>query len=373
MAYSGGWAKSKKGSGFGAAIAYNEVRGLTAAFIDNSTVDVRGSVNVKAENLSVIGAGVLGVASGKGVDGWGVAGSSSIAIIVNTTDAHISDSQINSSGAISVLANDKSYLVSAAGGFAKGGSAAVGATIDYHRISSTVLAHIDDSTVHALSGDVKVIATSKPLLIGIGLAAASGKSTAIGGALVINSIANSVQGYIRNSTVTADLGSVIVNAYESAVLYSAALGAAKSSSGNGVGVSMAYNYIGGNFDVGADPNVIKANDGVDGMKSVEAEGVDTTSSIAAFIENSQVTATIGRISVISGFKDPSSDDDLGPLVERTETFNPASALVLGGNTLSISNHGYQLGDRVVYKKSSGDTPINPTRNQPAQRRESHTG
>lgn len=126
VAYSGGWAKSKKGSGFGAAIAYNEVRGLTAAFIDNSTVDVRGSINVKAENLSVIGAGVLGVASGKGVDGWGVAGSSSIAIIVNTTDAHISDSQINSSGAVSVLANDKSYLVSAAGGFAKGGSAAVG-------------------------------------------------------------------------------------------------------------------------------------------------------------------------------------------------------------------------------------------------------
>ena len=92
------------------------------------------------------------------------------------------------------------------------------------------------------------------------------EAPAIGGALVINSIANSVQGYIRNSTVTADLGSVIVNAYESAVLYSAALGAAKSSSGNGVGVSMAYNYIGGNFDVGADPNVIKANDGVDGMQ-----------------------------------------------------------------------------------------------------------
>jgi len=357
VAYSGGWAKSKKGSGFGAAIGYNEVRGLTAAYIDKTTVDVRGSINVKAENLSVIGAGVLGVASGKGVDGWGVAGSSSIAIIVNTTDAHISDSQISSSGAVSVLANDKSYLVSASGGFAKGGSVAVGATIDYHRISSTVLAHIDDSTVHALSGDVKVIATSKPLLIGIGLAASSGKSTAIGGALVINSIANTVQGYVRNSTVTADLGDVIVNAYESAVLYSAALGAAQSSSGNGVGVSMAYNYIGGNFDVGADPNVIKANDGVDGMKSVEADGVDTTSSIAAFIKNSQVTATIGRISVLSGFKDPSSDDDLGPLVERTETFNPANAVVLGGNTLSIPNHGYQLGDRVVYEKSTGVNAI----------------
>ena len=365
VAYTGGWASSSKGSGFGAALSYNEVAGTTQAYIDASTIDVSGDVTITADNKSIIGAGTLGVASGKGTSGTGLAGSVAIAIISNSIDAHISgDSAITTDGDVSLHAEDNSFLISAAGGVGIAGEYAAGAVIAYHRISNAVTAFIRESTVTAGGQQgVSVLANSSPLLIGIGLAAAiSDSGEALAGNAVINSIANTVQASIENSTVIATLGDVLVNAFESAALYSAAIGYAGSDKQGGIGLSLAYNFLGGSYNV-EDPNLLTTNDAAiagtetdensdpdqQTMYSAEYDdsaGIPTQSSLSAQIRNAQVSAPLGEVFVISGFDQPELSEG-SSLVESTKAFESAS-VTLGSDLIKLQSHGFTTGDEVVY-------------------------
>ncbi|MFY9253864.1 MAG: hypothetical protein WAO83_10460, partial [Fuerstiella sp.] len=365
VAYTGGWASSSKGSGFGAALSYNEVAGTTQAYIDASTIDVSGDVTITADNKSIIGAGTLGVASGKGTSGTGLAGSVAIAIISNSIDAHISgDSAITTDGDVSLHAEDNSFLISAAGGVGIAGEYAAGAVIAYHRISNAVTAFIRESTVTARGQQgVSVLANSSPLLIGIGLAAAiSDSGEALAGNAVINSIANTVQASIENSTVIATLGDVLVNAFESAALYSAAIGYAGSDKQGGIGLSLAYNFLGGSYNV-EDPNLLTTNDAAiagtetdensdpdqQTMYSAEYDdsaGIPPQSSLSAQIRNAQVSAPLGEVFVISGFDQPELSEG-SSLVESTKAFESAS-VTLGSDLIKLQSHGFTTGDEVVY-------------------------
>ena len=164
-------------------------------------------------------------------------------------------------GSVTVSATDQSLIVSISGAVAVtvSGSTGAGASISYNRISNGLAAYIDDATVTSNDGGVSVTATSTPLLVAVGAAGAGGKSTSGAGTFTINSVANTVDAHITDSsTVKADLD-VDVHSSEAAAMYVAALAGAGSTSGSAIGESIAYNYIGGLSPL--DPNVISFENG----------------------------------------------------------------------------------------------------------------
>ncbi len=247
-------------NGVGAAIGYNEIQSTIMADLDDSILNVTGSVTVTASSNQTIGGVVLGVGVSAG-NGLGADGSVLINIITNTVDAHVNDgSNVTASGPVALSATDQSLIVAIAGGVAVSlGGTAAGASISYNRISNDITSYINDSKVNSNSS-VSLTATSSPLLVAVGAQGSGGKGFSGAGTLTINSIANTVDADITSSTVTATAGDVAVNASESASEYVVALGVAGSATSSAIGASIAYNYLGGLSPL--DPNVISYDNGI---------------------------------------------------------------------------------------------------------------
>ncbi len=349
---------NSNGVGFGAAIGYNETRSTIEAALIGTTVNVGGTVSTDAESNAVIGGVAVGVGAGTG-EGWAAAGSIQINQIIDSIDSHIAGgSSVTAAGNIAVTSRDNSLLVSVTGGGAgtSEGKAAIGAAISYNRVSNGLAAYIDSSNVNSTGGSVEVTAISSPLLIGIGAAGAGTSQNGIGGAgtLDINSIANTIDAYIESSTVSAS-GDVEVSASEASSLDAVSLAAAGSSQGSAIGAAIAYNYVGGAIDP-ADPNVISYENGtVAGTMNAIVSGDDTTntSDVSAYIDSSSVTAG-GQVLVVSGYTNPNSLAQPGPVGGATQSINTASGVAVTGNALHFTSpHGLATGQAVVYHSSGG--------------------
>lgn len=334
----------------GAALGYNEITSNIGAIVENATLNTTGSVSLEAKSEAVIGGVAVGVAVSTG-SGFALEGSVEVNKIIGSVDAHILDSTVHAGGAVSLDSSENSTLVSIAGGVAVSvsGSAGVGASISYNRISVGVAAYIDGSTVDSANGSISLNAKSTPLLVAIGAAGGGGKDIGGAGTLTINSIANTLDAHIIDSTISA-LGDVAVSASESAAMYVVALAGAGAPNGGSIGASIAYNYVGGPEP--ADPNVISYDDGaVEGTKNAHVQDSDTnlTSSVFAYINNSDVTAG-ARVLVLGGFAEPTVLANPGPTV----TIDPTNITVTGDVITLGAPHGLSLGQEVVYHSA---TPI----------------
>ena len=253
---------------------------------------------------------------------------------------------------------DTSLLVSVAGtGAGTSGSYAFGASIGYNRVSNAITADIDHATVHSTGGSVNVTATSAPLLIAIGGAgtgATGGGGIAGAGTVDVNSIANTVDADIESADVIA-VGSVDVVASEAASLYAASLAGAGASSGSALGTSIAYNFLGGVIDP-SDPNIISYENGTvpgTSVATVSGDNTTTTSNVAAYIDQSSVTAG-GQVVVQSGFVNPNSLAQQGPTAGADVSINTASGVIVTGDALYFASpHGLETGDAVVYHDGGG--------------------
>lgn len=339
--------------GFGAAVGYNEIHSTTRASLDDTDVTLSGSVNITADSVSEIANAVLGVAVGTGT-GIAGAGSAGVNQITNTIEASITGaSNVTVAGAVTVQATDRSQIVSITGGVAGTltGSAAVGAAVSYNLISNAVTAFIDSSTV--TSAALSVAATSEPLLVAIALGGAGAQSFALGGSLTVNSIANTVDAHVAGTTGSSAIstgGDVSVTAAEKASMYVIAGAAAVSAAGVGAfGASLAYNYVGGNFDP-ENPNAISYNSGQHGSTNPSANAGNGKSSLTAYIDNASVDAG-GRVLVASGYDAPT----LVPLARQS--FDPVNAVDQSSDTITLSTHGLETGDAVEYSKGSVNTAI----------------
>ena len=87
------------------------------------------------------------------------------------------------------------------------------------------------------------------------MGAAGGQDFALGASISVNSIANTVDAHISNSTDNRANGDITVSASEAAGLYSVAGGIGVALGGSAVGAALAYNYIGGSFNP-ANPSFI---------------------------------------------------------------------------------------------------------------------
>ncbi|NQW46572.1 MAG: hypothetical protein HQ464_02260, partial [Planctomycetes bacterium] len=275
-AFVGGIAYGKS-SGYGLAIGINVITNTVAATIETSTLGTTGALKVEAEEKSkIVGIAVGGaVSSGQGS---AIAGSVSVNAISNSLDAHIKGSTVARATSVTVKAVDAATMIAVAGslGVGKSGSG-VGVAIGWNRVSDSVKAYVEGSVIVTSSGAVNVIATSNAFLVNVGAAGAGSQGGSGGaGALVINSIANSVDAHIGASSSVTAAGDVNVVASEGASMIVVAVAIAGSSQGSGVGALLAYNYVGQSNNV-ADPNLISQLDaaGPEGVQTVNVAGSDT--------------------------------------------------------------------------------------------------
>ncbi|MCA6555247.1 MAG: hypothetical protein IM583_01050, partial [Pseudanabaena sp. M114S2SP2A07QC] len=275
--------------GFGAASSYSKINNKLRAYVEGSTLDIEGTLDLGANsNASIMGA-TIGVATATGNSGIAGAGSLSINEINNTVDAHISgSSNVFAGQAISLRAKDNSVLANFTGGFAGSTKRAVGAAISYNLVQNSILSYIDNSIVRTNSS-LQTTATDSTLLVGLAVGGSGATNFALGGSITVNSIANTVDAHISGGADVSALGDIALTATESSTLYVVSGGIAGSSSGAAVGASVAYNYIGGSFDK-ANPNLIDRN-------------TTNTNKVNAYIDSSKVIAG-NNISIEGGYKAP---------------------------------------------------------------------
>ena len=211
-----------------------------------------------------------------------MAGAGSIAIntITNVIDARIiGEGTISTGGTITLTASDESLIVSIAGGVSVAANGkAVGAAVSYNLISNQVKAFIEDAVVTAAGAlsDILVTASSGSILVSIAVGGAFAGDFALGGSLTVNSIANSLDAHIKNSTLVQAGRDINLVAVERDTLVAVAGGFAGSSHSSAVGAALAYNYIGGSLDPG-NPDLINR----------DSTAVDQ---ITAYIDNAHVVA-----------------------------------------------------------------------------------
>jgi hypothetical protein len=265
-----------KDTSVGGAFSGNAIANPVSAHLDNTTFTSKGSLKVHAESADTIGAGTVGVAGS--ADGNGVAGSFSVNLIDNTTNAYITanagdtnPSQVTAGGPIEVSATDQSLIVSVAGGvgISFGGSAAGGA-FSGNAVSNQTHAYINDATVHATGkgSSLTVSANENSTIVAISVGAAVGDGNSGSGSITVNVIDNETTAYIQNAPadVTGNPaieagGSIAVTATDSSTIIVVSGAITGSTGGSAFGGSLSVNLMLNHTDAYIDGSAVKADSG----------------------------------------------------------------------------------------------------------------
>ncbi len=248
----GGAVAAGMGNGIGAAFGYNEIHDTTSAGMDTSTATVTGPLTIDAESDSRIVGADIGAAAGLGDDSLTAGGSVTVNVIDGSIDAYLTGATVTASGDAAVTASDNATIVYVAGGVAGTvGDAAAGVAIGYNLIQEAIQARVENSnlTLNGGASDLRVSATSDPLLVALVVGAAGSDEYAIGGSVAVNSVDDTLDAHISDDSYVMATGSVYVTAPESARLIDVSGGLGVAPEGTAaVGAAIAYNYMGGGFD-----------------------------------------------------------------------------------------------------------------------------
>ncbi len=241
----------------GAAIAYNFVGGGfnpadpdqtnpspttsdgITAYIDDSTVNVGGSLTVAAgfgPPSSLPGSASLDIAvatiplpetisdqvtsvtaAGAGAGTFALGGAINLNFIDNTIDAHISGGSQVTAGSVALGALDSSTIQSLSGQVTVAtstNSGAVGAAVVVNQIDNTIQSYIAGSTVMATAGDVTDEAQSNHNIDTLAAGGAGSGQATLAGSAAVNMIGGTTDAYFSDATVTAD-GNALVEATDS--------------------------------------------------------------------------------------------------------------------------------------------------------------
>ena len=190
-------------AGIGAALAKNQISNTTTSYVESSYINSTGAVSLDAQNTSTI----LSISAALAASYRGASAAIAVSLnnITNTTESKIlnsfaSNAQSNgvtAKGAISVSATDASTIRAIAGNGAAGIiGAAVGGAYAQNTVSNTVRAYANRSLVEA-EQSVRFTATAKTEIRtgAVGVAASAG--AAIGGGIAVNTINNTVTAYAQ--------------------------------------------------------------------------------------------------------------------------------------------------------------------------------
>ena len=291
----------------GAAIGYNEIDNDVLAYLDDVSLTTDGSLTLEATSNGEIGGVAVGVAVAIGSDGK-LAGAGSILInkITNTIEAYVADTVTGTAVARHGLRGECGRRRQADREGRLADRLDRGRHLDLLQWQRDrggdqlqpdlehVKAYVEDATVVACGSAaliwLSVQSSSTLVAIALGVAG-SGGNLAIGGSLTVNSIANTLDAHIKNSTNVSAGDDVRVTAFESATMVVVAGGIGVSTGGTAAGAAIAYNFIGGTFD-DANPDLIDK----------DSTAVDQ---ITAYIDNAKVTAG-GDVEVRAGYEPPTT-------------------------------------------------------------------
>ncbi|RKY41296.1 MAG: hypothetical protein DRP85_06715, partial [Candidatus Makaraimicrobium thalassicum] len=327
--------------GFGAAFAWNSINNTISTKIENSTLSA-SSVNLKATSDAEIKTLSAGAAGSKNT---AIAGAVSINTISNTIDAHISNgANVAASGNIDVIATDTSTIKSLAGQVAVAGTAAIGAAVAINRIDNTLIAFIDSSFVNTtLSGNITVCADEKASISSISAGGSGAGTFAFGGAVSINIITNTIQAYISGANPVIADGSVLVSASDEANLWALAgniSGAGTAAVGIANSTLITNNtteaYIGENAKVDAKGNGagIDVFTGIKNGDTYETENMHGLAVVAVSFEDIDTFAVGGSGAGVAGVAGSAA---VSVLSETTKAYIGKSAQVNENNAGAASN------------------------------------
>ena len=224
-----------KTAGIGAAISFNYIDPHIRAVITNSRMYI-GTIEpalLNTQGLTLLARNSSSIdtvtAGGAGADKVAVAGAVSVNLILTTVEAGIGpDTSITSAGDITVTAEDDSAIHAFSGNIAGAGKVAVGASIGFNWMGTTVQTFITDAVVKSINGDILIKSLSTGEMIAIAAGGQGAGTVAVGGSVVIGYIGNNIKSFINDyATVTAQ-GNVGVTAEDkfSSILIAGVVGGA---------------------------------------------------------------------------------------------------------------------------------------------------
>ena len=272
-ALNGTLAISANKNSVGETLAFNEIDNGLSAYIDNSSVNsTDGTLTAKVSSTSTIqalsatGTGAAGTAS--------LAGAQSINQIDNIYDAHIKDSSDINANKVVVDAEDNSTIESLAGALSIGSKGSAGASVSTNDITNSITAYINNSTVKADADIVSVTASSASTIKNITAGGAAAGDYSAGGSVSLNSIDNTIDAHISNSSDVTAQKDVLVSATDTDTITSLA-GTVTGAGTASIGAAVSTNDITDNTSSYIDQSKVKSN----------AEKVDVSATQTATIKN----------------------------------------------------------------------------------------
>lgn len=264
---------SGKSAGFGLALAFNYVTNSVTARVDGTTLRTTGSFMTKAEEDAVLVG--LGVA-GSGAEKLAVSGAVAVNRTANETTAQVTGaSDVKVGGDIEVSADDKSLSVVVAGGLAFAKTTAVGAGVGVNLIENSITAEVVASTLETTGADktLEVLATAEELLVSVVIGGAGAQTVAIGGAVSVNAVENTINARVTSASDLDAVGDIAVRADDATSM------------------------------------VVVAGAGAGAQTTAVGAAVSTTqveTDVFAKIDASEVTSSAGSVAVTAGFAPPDS-------------------------------------------------------------------
>jgi len=344
--------------GLAGSFAYNEITLTTKAFVDGANLLIGGDLNVEAtlpaESAFVtLSAGLAGTFNQPSdVTGVNVAGSFSYNLLDLTTTAKIDSSTLDVTGSVTVKATDQSHIVAIGGAAAVGATSGFGLGVGINEITGTTSATVVDSDVFA-DGGLEISATTGHYITGVGVSVGHGNATkqgdtsiAFGGMVSINIIDTTTQARLMGSNVvTTDSGAdVRVTAVNSNLIIG--VGGAFAVAGDyGLGAGVIYNEIRADVFAFIDDSDNNLSSTVDAAGDVLVQADNTSRlygiSLSASVAENSLTGSFVLNKAMGTIDAHIADSDVtaGGLVEVWAEDSTTSVSAAGGAAWSREQRG----------------------------------
>lgn len=242
----GGFAFALNTASVGAAVASNDVQNSLTASIEGSSVQSNaGSISIVAEEKAEVTVVALG---GSGGSGFALGGSVVVAVIENTIAATIDGSTATAASDVLVSSGDQSQINIGSGQFAiTTGRATVGAAVAVSVLGGTNASSIDGSSITSTSGSTQLLASGRQTIVSIAAGGDGAAGFALGGSVVVNTHSQTttaeVEDTSKSPTITTGVGGLTVSATDSSTIKAGAGQLTISAGNSAVGAAIAVNRI----------------------------------------------------------------------------------------------------------------------------------
>ncbi|MBR9769849.1 MAG: LEPR-XLL domain-containing protein, partial [Gammaproteobacteria bacterium] len=209
-------------AGFGAGVSVNSLSNQTQALISGGVIANAGAVSVVAANTGLVRSLTLGIGASTKFAG---SGSVSVNQIANTLRSSISNANVSTVGQVLVATRDRAELVAISGAGAGAGKVALAGSVSVNLIDNNSQALIQNASVSA-GGDVVVDAEASSLVVSVALGGAGAGKVGLAGAVSVNLIKGKVEALIDGGRVESSTGDIRIQATDSAQVVVVAIGAA---------------------------------------------------------------------------------------------------------------------------------------------------